>query len=128
MKTKIQEFQKVHRDNSEIAAAGFADFNGGTHLCVDVPDGNFTISCRTSAGEKITFAFCPYKKDGPAKCVDIQRHTAELTVENGDSLLPSQSVILFGARKKDVRVYADQGYSICCVLLHDHKECQKEEA
>jgi hypothetical protein len=50
-------------------AAGFAYFNGDDHLCVDVPDESFTVSCRTSEGRRITFAFLPYKENGPPQAV-----------------------------------------------------------
>lgn len=52
-------------------AAGYARFNGGAHLAVDVPDGNFTITARMTNGKRVTFAFVPYRKDEPAGCVDI---------------------------------------------------------
>jgi hypothetical protein len=76
----------------KVEEAGFAKFNGGPHLCVDVPDGHYTISVKTSEGRKITFAFCPYKKDGPAQCVDIQQHDTGKAAENGS---PVQKVICF---------------------------------
>jgi hypothetical protein len=76
--------------------AGFAHFNGGPHLCVDVPNGNFTVTCRTSEGRKITFSFVPYTEDGPAKCVDVQHHTSGAAMDNGGSTdIPVQEVIAF---------------------------------
>tara|TARA_R100000951_G_C2649356_1_gene183837 strand:+ start:1397 stop:2086 length:690 start_codon:yes stop_codon:yes gene_type:complete len=51
---------------------GFARFNNGDHLCVDVPDGHSTISVRLSDGRQITFAFCPYSEGGVPKCVDVR--------------------------------------------------------
>lgn len=60
--------------HDQVEAAGFAKFNGGDHLCVDIPDGHFTISVKTSEGRQITFAFCPYKAGKPACCIDIQDH------------------------------------------------------
>lgn len=53
---------------------GFAKFNGGRHLCVEVPDGHFTIAAKTSEGKVITFAFAPYEKGGSAQCVDVMHH------------------------------------------------------
>ena len=80
----------------DVEAAGFAKFNGGSHLCVDIPDGHFTISCKTSEGKKVTFAFVPYTEAGPGQCVDIQRHGCPVTCPNGDSQLDVQKVICFG--------------------------------
>jgi len=52
-------------------AAGYARFNDGPHLAVDVPDGNITITARLTNGKRVTFAFIPYRKDEPAGCVNI---------------------------------------------------------
>ena len=56
---------------------GFSSYNNGPHLCVEVPDGSFTISARTSSGKNITFSFLPYKTDGEPKCVDVYQHNTE---------------------------------------------------
>lgn len=90
----------------EAVRMGFAKFNRGQHLAVDVPDGNFTVTCRTSEGRKLTVAFCPYKDGGPAQCVDIQHHTSELTVPNGEIRLPVQQVICFGIGRDKYRSQA----------------------
>jgi len=82
-------------DRESAERHGFAVFNGGPHLTVDVPDGNFTISARTSDGKRVTFAFCPYEKDAPASCVDVQVHQGQETIKNGDRELPIQRVICF---------------------------------
>ena len=81
-------------------AAGFAEFNGGNHLCLDVPDDNFTVSCRTSEG-RITFAFLPYKKGGAPQAVDIQYHDSPVLIEHSDVVLPAQSFIGFGPERGD---------------------------
>lgn len=73
----------------------FAKFNGGPHLCVEVPDGHFTITARTSEGKKITFAFCPYQDNGPPQCVDVQHHTSPKSVLNGSIVCPVQKIICF---------------------------------
>lgn len=54
---------------------GFASFNNGDHLCFEIPDGHTTISVRTSEGKLVTFAFVPYKADGPPQCVDVHHKT-----------------------------------------------------
>jgi hypothetical protein len=79
------------------AGKKFARFNSGPHHCVDVPDGNFTISCVNSEGKKVTFAFCP--NTGPYDvlpghfCVDIQHHHDGDKNEGG---IPVQNVHVFG--------------------------------
>ncbi len=79
----------------KVVENGFAKFNGGPHLCVDVPDGHYTISVKTSEGRKITFAFCPYEENGPAQCVDVQQHETGKSVMNGDRECAVQKVICF---------------------------------
>lgn len=79
----------------EVKETKFAKFNSGEHLCVEVPDGHFTISARTSEGKQITFAFLPYKENGPAQCVDVEHHTSSKTVMNGNIELNVQKVICF---------------------------------
>ena len=72
---------------TQAKADGFAAFNNGPHLCIDVPDRHFTITARTSSGKKITFAFVPYG-DGDhceASCIDIKQHDID-----------KQQPILFG--------------------------------
>lgn len=65
----------ITRDAAE--AAGFAPFNNGPHMCVEVPDGVFTITARTSSGKKVTIAFMPYRDGGDAGCIDIYQHDVE---------------------------------------------------
>ena len=61
----------------DAKADGFATFNNAQTLCIDVPDGLRTISCRTSNGEQVTFCFIPYDSTGPADCIDIYHHTTK---------------------------------------------------
>ena len=77
----------------------YATFNNGPHLCVNVPDGSFTITAKTSEGKRITFAFAPYKKDGPAGCVDVVFHDAGRTVNNYEKDIPVFGSINFGMGK-----------------------------
>ena len=53
-------------------SGGYALWNDCDHLCVDVPDGVSTISCKLSDGRQITFGFTPYELNGIPKCVDIR--------------------------------------------------------
>jgi hypothetical protein len=104
-------------------AAGFAVFNGGDHLCVDVPDDNFTVSCRTSEGRRITFAFLPYEKGGAPQAVDIQYHDSPVLIEHSDTVLPAQSFIGFGPKRGDVRYsrHSTKPCTLLCLILSD--EC-----
>jgi len=100
---------------------GFAEFNGGAHLCVDVPNDSFTVSCRTSEGRRITFAFLPYRKGGAPQAVDIQYHDSPVLVEHSDTVLPAQSFIGFGPKRSDVRYsrHAAKPCTLLCVILSD---------
>ncbi|QNG43540.1 hypothetical protein [Sphingobium yanoikuyae] len=59
---------------SDAQAIGFAAFNAVPTLPIDIPDGGFTLSAKTSEGRRITFYFGPYVTGGPARFVDIQYH------------------------------------------------------
>lgn len=60
--------------SDDAKAAGYAEFNRQPTLCVDIPDGGFTISAKTSEGKRITFAFMPYRNGGAPQCVDVCYH------------------------------------------------------
>ena len=60
----------------DAQAIGFAAFNAVPTLPIDLPDGGFTLSAKTSEGRRITFYFGPYVTGGPARLVDIQYHAA----------------------------------------------------
>ena len=56
---------------------GYAKYNNGAHLCVDIPPlEHFTISVKTPEGKLVTFAFIPSADRAPAGtlCVDIKQH------------------------------------------------------
>ena len=63
----------------------YAMFNGGRHLCVNIPDGHFTISTRTNSGKKVTFAFVPYRTGEPKRGAS----TLSTTIRNANA--PSYS-------------------------------------
>ena len=77
----------------QVESAGYAKFNGGDHLCVDIPDGHYTITVKTSEGRKITFAFCPYKAGKPARCIDIQDHGGKVIGDDQANFSPTQKGI-----------------------------------
>lgn len=58
---------------TDAKALGFATFNNVPHKVIDLPDGAFTISVKTSDSRRATFCFMPYG-DGAARFVDIQFH------------------------------------------------------
>jgi hypothetical protein len=113
----------TQRSADDAMKQGFAMFNGGKHLCVDVPDDSFTVSCRTSEGRRITFAFLPYRKDGPPQAVDIQYHDSPVLIEHSDTVLPAQSFIGFGPNRGDVRYsrHATRPCTLLSVIMSD--EC-----
>jgi hypothetical protein len=76
----------------------FGTFNHCPHLCIDVPDGMQTITCRTSNGEKVTFCFVPYRDGGPADCIDIYQHTSKVPAVGRN--------INAGATAMNVRVFS----------------------
>ncbi len=54
---------------------GFAGFNGGEHVCVDLTNvGSATISVKTGDGELVTFALIPRHEGKGHQCVDISHH------------------------------------------------------
>jgi hypothetical protein len=97
--TDTQHFANLWRTSwvheADEIPEGYARFNDGYHLCVDVPDGSSTISVRTSEGKQITFAFMPYSKDGAPQCVDIQHHHDGDHTMNGDTRCSHQDVRVF---------------------------------
>lgn len=120
-------------------AAGFNKFNGGQHLCVEVPNENCTISCRLSDGTKVTFAFTQYRHgDHAPACVDVQVQTGaaesfERASNNGN--FEGQGGIIFagtnrkGLKLKDaspeIRFEPKQGYALTTHFLGQHYKEQE---
>lgn len=69
---------------AEAIALGFAGFNDVPHKPIDVPDGEYTITARTSDGRRVTFCFLPDRERSPAGFVDIQYHDAGTSIPNAD--------------------------------------------
>jgi hypothetical protein len=121
----IIPFPPVTPDDAE--AAGYAQFNRNPHLCIDLPDGGFTITAKTSEGKRITFAFQPYKNGGPPQCVDIQYHDNGTTREFNGQTLATFDAILFGqtdARAVPIQLDTRQAKykpGIVCVLMDKPK-------
>ena len=53
---------------------GFAGFNDVPHKAIDVPDGPFTITTKTSEGRRTTFCFQGKTYGGPARFIAVQFH------------------------------------------------------
>ena len=70
---------------ADAVSLGFAGFNDVPHKCVDVPDGAFTITTKTSEGRRVTFCFMGKSYDGPARFCDIQFHDRGTTIPNADN-------------------------------------------
>jgi len=105
---------------ADAKAKGFAEFNRCPHLCVDAPDGTFTISVKTSEGKRVTFSFLPYKTDGAPQCVDICFHDNGTTNERNGHTVPTFDIIAF-ANGRDVvdsrKLGPDMKPGIVCVLM-----------
>jgi len=69
---------------ADAQSIGFAGFNDVPHKAIDVPDGAFTITTKTSDGRRTTFSFQSYEVDGPARFVDIQFHDRSSTIANAN--------------------------------------------
>lgn len=113
---------------SDAEAIGFARFNDVPTLPIDIPDGNFTISARTSDGRRITFFFGEYRRGRPPSFVDVQCHDNRTTIANakGD-LSPTFDMLTIGRGGRhayDSRKYpTDDKPSIAVILLGEPKGC-----
>lgn len=67
----------------DAETVGFAKFNGVPHLPIDIPDGGFTITAKTSEGRRLTLYFGPHRTGGPPKFVDVQFHDRGSTIPDG---------------------------------------------
>ena len=70
------------RDAEQI---GFARFNDVPTLAVDIPDGGFTISAKTTEGRRLTIYFGPNTDGGPPRFADIQFHDSGMTIPNANN-------------------------------------------
>ena len=98
---------------------GFAKFNGGPHLCVEVPNGHFTISAKLSDGRQITFAFSPYEENGVAKCVDVHDKGGK-KIEHQGQTREEQQVICFSGGGPDpfrTKEDSDKPVTLTTILL-----------
>ncbi|WIW89612.1 hypothetical protein K3M67_06545 [Sphingobium sp. V4] len=108
--------------SADAASIGFAIFNHVPTLPIEIPDGGFTITAKTSEGRRVTFYFGPYLTGGPPRFIDIQYHDATITVPDaGGSPTPVFDMLTiaeggrhpYDSRKVDV----SQKPSIVVLLL-----------
>ena len=70
---------------ADAVSLGYAGFNDVPHKAIDLPDGAFTITARTSEGRRVTFCFMGKSYDGPARFCDIQFHDRGTTIPDADN-------------------------------------------
>lgn len=107
---------------ADAESIGFAIFNHVPTLPVDILDGGFTISAKTSEGLRVTFYFGPYRTGGPPRFIDIQYQDAGLAVPGGDGspvpvfdmlTIAEKGIHRYDSRKADI----SEKPSIAVVLL-----------
>ena len=69
---------------ADAASLGFAAFNNCPHQTIDIPDGGFTLTTRSSDGKRTTFYFGVSKRGGPPTFIDVQYHDSGATIPNAD--------------------------------------------
>lgn len=117
---------------ADAESIGFARFNDVPTLPIDIPDGNFTISARTTDGRRITFFFGEYRRGAPPSFVDIQYHDHGATIPNancGRSPVFDMLTIGLGGRQVfDSRQRADDDKpSIAVILLGEPKAAARAD-
>jgi len=112
-----------HYDSPETAEAdGYASYNNGPHLAIDVPDGGSTVTCLTSAGHRVTFAFVVERHSAAPYGVDIHDHTSRPPSSyNRKGLAQPQEVACFGAGTTPFRSKRDDAdpVTVTCVIFDD---------
>lgn len=107
---------------SDAEAIGFARFNNVPTLPIDIPDGNFTISARTSDGRRITFFFGEDRRGAPPTFVGIQYHDNGTAIPNANGgVSPTFDMLTIGRGGRhayDSRQHpSDDKPSIAVILL-----------
>lgn len=111
---------------TDAQAIGFARFNDVPTLPIDIPDGDFTVSVKTSDGRRVTFFFGAYRRGAPPRFVDIQYHDSGTVIPNASGGT-SPTFDLFtigggGSNAYDSRKHlADEKPSIAVLLLEPEK-------
>lgn len=101
------------------AKEGYATFNKVPHVCVDVPDHNVTITCRTSDGRRVTFAFLQYQKDNPPQCVDIHYADGPKWKGSDGREREANNILLFSdGGKQKAEMSIGKPISIACLVMN----------
>jgi len=116
---------------ADAESIGFARFNDVPTLPIDIPDGNFTISAKTSDGRRITFFFGEYRIGSPPSFVDVQYHDRGASIPNTNSgrspVFDMLTIGLGGRQVFDSRKGADDDKpSIAVILLGDPRKASGE--
>ena len=131
----MERYVQLFEDPKDAVAEGYAEFNRNPTLTVDIPDGGFTISARTSEGKRVTFAFQPYRHGGPPQCVDVAYHdNGTFRLDRPDDKIPTFNIVVFGQTAHG-RGHSDQldtrkaefKPGIVCVLMDGKKETNDAE-
>lgn len=107
---------------ADAESIGFARFNDVPTLPIDIPDGNFTISAKTSDGRRITFFFGESRRGKAPSFVDVQYHDQGATIPNANGgrspVFDMLTIGLGGRQAFDSRkLVADDKPSIALILL-----------
>ncbi|WP_066547270.1 MULTISPECIES: hypothetical protein [unclassified Sphingomonas] len=107
---------------ADAESIGFARFNDVPTLPIDIPDGNFTISAKTTDGRRITFFFGEYKRGSPPSFVDIQYHDNGTRIANANGgTSPTFDMLTIGLGGRNVfdsrRLGPDDKPSIAVILM-----------
>ncbi|WP_371422409.1 hypothetical protein [Tardiphaga sp.] len=107
---------------ADAESIGFARFNDVPTLPIDIPDGNFTISAKTTDGRRITFFFGEYQRGAPPSFVDIQYHDRGATIPNANGgRSPAFDMLTIGLGGRQVfdsrKLPDDEKPSIAVILL-----------
>lgn len=97
--------------SEDARSIGFAPFNRVPTLPVDIPDGGFTVSAKTSEGLRVTFYFGPSRTGGPPSFIDIQYHDAGMTVPDGGGA-PAPVFDLFTIAQEGLHPYDSRHFAI----------------
>jgi hypothetical protein len=117
---------------ADAEAIGFAGFNDVPHKVIDLPDGDFTVSAKTSDGRRVTFSFQPHSPDGTARFVDIQFHDRGTTIPsaNGDPMptFNAFAITRGGRHIVDTRALTENIKPSILVLLMESDEEERARA
>ena len=106
---------------ADAEGIGFKRFNDCPHLTIDIPDGGFTRTTRSTDGKRTTFYFGVSHTGGPATFVDIQYHDAGATIPNANGgqspVFDMLTIGRGGAQDYDSRKSAPEAKPSIAVIL-----------